>query len=175
MKYELLTLLANRPQHGYALKQAFEMEFGILSGPVNVGQVYTTLGRLERDGLVRRRTVEQESRPDKHVYELTEAGLEAAETWMDRPSSASQVRQEFFSKLALARRTGIRDVSELIQRERDEFLRALRELDSLELPDAFAPRLMVEGAALHLGADLKWLDACDSALNQITAKEEASR
>jgi DNA-binding PadR family transcriptional regulator len=175
LKYELLTLLANRPQHGYALKQAFEMEFGVLSGSVNIGQVYTTLGRLERDGLVRQQTVEQESRPDKHVYELTEAGREAAEAWMDRPSPASHVRQEFFSKLALARRTGIRDVSALIERDREEFLRALRELDSLELPDSFAARLMVEGAALHLGADLKWLDACESALNQITAEEEARR
>ena len=69
MKYAFLALLANEPAHGYELKQAFESTFGSVWPELNAGQIYTTLGRLERDGLVESCQVEQGSRPNKRVHE----------------------------------------------------------------------------------------------------------
>jgi DNA-binding PadR family transcriptional regulator len=67
-----------------------------------IGQIYQTLGRLERGGLVRSATVTQGSRPDKRVYELTPAGREELQRWVDGPLPAARVRDTFFSKLMLA-------------------------------------------------------------------------
>ena len=63
-----------RPAHGYELKQALEQRFGAVLPPLNAGQIYTTLSRLERDGLVDDDAVAQNGRPNKRVYRLTEAG-----------------------------------------------------------------------------------------------------
>ena len=69
LKYALLGILAERPRHGYDLKVAFEGAFGG-TWPLNIGQVYTTLGRLDRDGLVACEVVEQEALPDLRILNL---------------------------------------------------------------------------------------------------------
>ena len=74
MRFPLLALLAGGPAHGYELKQAMEQQFGAVLPPLNAGQIYTTLSRLERDGLVEDDAVAQNGRPNKRVYRLTEAG-----------------------------------------------------------------------------------------------------
>ena len=76
MRFALLALLSLGPAHGYELKAAFETHFGAVWPPLNIGQVYTTLARLERDGLVVATDVEQSDRPNKRVYSLTGAGRE---------------------------------------------------------------------------------------------------
>ena len=68
MRFPLLALLANGPAHGYELKQALEQQFGSVLPPLNAGQIYTTLSRLERDDLVKDNAVEQNGRPNKRVY-----------------------------------------------------------------------------------------------------------
>ena len=103
-KHALLGLLAQGPQHGYDLKTAFEADLSPDS-PLNFGQVYTTLERLERDGLVAHHVVAQEERPDKKVYRLTDAGRAELERWLATPSSSAlDLRNETFLKLFLARR-----------------------------------------------------------------------
>nr|BFE87074.1 hypothetical protein GCM10020093_096750 [Planobispora longispora] len=74
----LLALLAKEPAHGYELKQALEQIFGSAYPSPNIGQIYVTLGRLEKDGLVRAVDVEQTNRPNKKVYYLTAAGRESS-------------------------------------------------------------------------------------------------
>ena len=74
MRQHLLALLAKEPAHGYELKLALEQTFGTAYPSPNIGQIYVTLKRLEADGLVRGEDVEQDSRPNKKVYELTAAG-----------------------------------------------------------------------------------------------------
>ena len=81
MRYPFLALLADGPAHGYELKQALEHRFGDVLPPLNAGQVYTTLQRLERDGLVVGRDVPEDGR-QKRVYELTPAGREALDDWV---------------------------------------------------------------------------------------------
>ena len=82
MKYPLLALLAAGPAHGYELKQSFEARFGVAWPPVNIGQIYSTLQRLERDGLVTGYEEEQTKGPARHVFEITEAGFRVLHEWL---------------------------------------------------------------------------------------------
>jgi DNA-binding PadR family transcriptional regulator len=122
------------------------------------------LQRLERDGLVHGFAVEQAGRPDKYVFEITEGGLKALAEWLHAPRTAPRVRDEFFMKLVLARLAGLADPLQLIESQRIVFLQELRDLNDLALkqkPDDHTARLLIEGAALHIEADLKWLDLCE--------------
>ena len=165
MREVLLALLHKEPAHGYELKGAIESMFGEVWPAVNVGQIYSTLGRLERAGLVRSATVSQASRPDKRVFELTAAGGDTVRRWVDEVVPAAQLRGSFFDKLVLADRTRLADPIVLIDRQRREYLRRLAELGELAgVAQGLAARLAVEGAVLHLQADLRWLDFCEDAL-----------
>jgi DNA-binding PadR family transcriptional regulator len=165
MRHPFLALLAARPAHGYELKQALDERFGSTLPTLNAGQVYTTLARLERDGLVRGRDVPDDSR-QKRVYELTAAGREALDEWVSTPTPATRLRDEFFLKLVLAAHAGVADPRALIERQRREYLQALRDLAGVAPNGNVAGSLLVEGAALHLEADLKWLDLCQERLTQ---------
>ncbi len=164
MRYAFLALLARGPAHGYELRRAFERIFGRGWPAINAGQIYTTLSRLRRDGLVRDREVAQDDRPDKRVYELTPAGHEALAAWLDRPVAGSRTKDELFMKLVLAGFTGVRDATALIDRQRAIYLQSLRELNDLAVEeranDNPVPGLLIEGALLHAEADVKWLDLC---------------
>jgi DNA-binding PadR family transcriptional regulator len=165
MREVLLALLQKEPSHGYELKLGIESLFGELWPAVNIGQIYQTLGRLERAGLVRSATVAQDSRPDKRVYELTRPGREELQRWIDDVVPAGRVRDTFFSKLALALRTRMADPIVLIDRQRRAYLRRLQELNHLaEAATGLVARLAVEAAVLHLQADLKLLEYCEEAV-----------
>jgi DNA-binding PadR family transcriptional regulator len=167
MRYPVLALLADQPAHGYEIKRGLEERFGSVIAPLNAGQVYTTLQRLTRDELVADDAVAQAGRPDKRVYRLTDAGREALEEWMTTASAPTRLRDDFFMKLTFAHAMGIADPREMIARQREAYLRSLGDLERvLQSPadgDA-TTTLVVEGAALHLEADLKWLDRCEEVL-----------
>jgi DNA-binding PadR family transcriptional regulator len=168
MKFPILAMLATSPAHGYELKRELEHHFGAALPPLNTGQIYTALARLERDGLVDADRVAQDSRPNKRVYRVTDEGRAALEAWVATPTPGTRLRDEFFMKLVLAGRAGIANPKALIERQRSEYLQALRDLDRLAANgngDA-AESLLIEGAALHLEADLKWLDLCEQRLTE---------
>jgi DNA-binding PadR family transcriptional regulator len=167
MKNALLTLLAREPAHGYELKQLYEQLFKTVLPPVNAGQIYTTLARLERDQLVQDHHVEQNDRPDKRVYMLTPQGREAVRAWFAEPVNGPHLRDEFFLKLMLARATAVTDIDNLLHRQRQAYLQALRHLNDLlaPLPDQDT-RLLIQGAILHLKADLQWLDLCEESFGE---------
>ncbi|GAA2866053.1 PadR family transcriptional regulator [Streptosporangium fragile] len=168
MRLTLLALLAKEPAHGYELKQALEQIFGSAYPSPNIGQIYVTLGRLEKDGLVRAVDVEQSSRPNKKVYYLTAMGREALDTWADESSEGPRVRDEFFMKLVLAPMTGIADRTALINRQRRHYLTLMRDLNELAEqtdPGNRVALLLIEGAMLHLQADLDWLERCQEELS----------
>jgi len=159
----LLALLAKEPAHGYEVKLALEQTFGEAYPSPNIGQIYVTLKRLEQDGLVRSQDVEQTARPNKRVYELTPAGREALRAWVDEPSDGPRVRDDFFTKLVLAPMAGLAGRMELINKQRRHYLGIMRNLTGLAAASdrADAPaRLLIEGAILHLQADLDWLERC---------------
>ncbi len=163
MRLPILALLSAGYTHGYELKQAIDNAFGAVGPAINVGQIYTTLSRLERDGLVVSQEVEQSDRPNKRVYELTDDGRSALEHWVRDSTSSPRLRDEFFVKLVLAQIAGIAEPADLIARQRQHYLQVLRDLDlAAERTDEDGTgRLLVEGAVLHLQADLKWLDICE--------------
>ena len=166
MRHAVLALLADEPAHGYEIKRALEERFGTVVAPLNAGQVYTTLQRLQRDELVADDAVAQRGRPDKRVYRLTEAGRRALEEWLGAPSAPTRLRDDFFMKLVFAHSMGLADPSELIARQRVAYLRSLAELERVLASGGAdgTTALVVEGAALHVEADLKWLDRCEEVL-----------
>src|SRR5207253_970884 len=124
----ILGLLAGGPLHGYQLKAAFERELasGPPSGPLNFGQVYSTLDRLERDEMVQPEVVAQEERPDKKVYALTSAGQKELREWLATPTRIDlDLRNETYLKLMLARRLTGADPLEVLAVERRECFRML--------------------------------------------------
>ena len=167
MKNAILALLAKEPAHGYELKQALTDTFGELWPPINDGQIYTTLARLERDGLVKAVDVPQAARPTKRVFELTQEGRAEVVRWLDQVAPAARVRDGFFTKVLLAERAGA-DPLTLIDRQRRAYLRRLRELNVLaeQARGDAAALLAIEGVALHLQADLKWLERCEERFTQ---------
>ncbi len=167
MRPILLALLAKEPAHGYELKQALEHTFGSAYPSPNIGQIYVTLGRLEKDGLVCSQDVEQTSRPNKKVYELTPAGRDAVAAWVDEQSDGPRLRDDFFVKLALAPAAGAADRMTLINRQRRHLLNLMRGLSDLASSterDNKIALLLIEGARLHLQADLEWLEHCQEEL-----------
>jgi DNA-binding PadR family transcriptional regulator len=168
MRYAFLALLAKAPAHGYELKQAFEEAFGDVWPPLNFGQIYTTLQRLERDALVQSHEVPQDHRRDKKVYELTPDGHAELRNWLTEPTTGPWLKDEFFMKLVMAGLTGSADQGELIERQRRVYMQALHDLNTMaartDSNHDGIPALLIEGAALHLQADLKWLDLCEEAL-----------
>ncbi|MEU0948686.1 PadR family transcriptional regulator [Streptomyces canus] len=167
MRLPLLALLARGPAHGYELKRGLEQLLGAAYPQPNIGQIYVTLGRLEKSGLIEGQEVEQSSRPNKKTYNLTDAGREALRTWFDDTTEESHVRDEFFMKFALAPQSGLADQLELINKQRRQILITMRSLSQLansDNSDNLIAQLLVEGAMLHLQADLDWLERCQEEL-----------
>jgi DNA-binding PadR family transcriptional regulator len=167
VRQPLLALLAKEPAHGYELKHALEQTFGQAYPSPNIGQIYVTLKRLEADGIVRSEDVEQDSRPNKRVYELTPKGREQLTAWVQEPIEGPRVRDEFFMKLVLAPMAGLADRMELINAQRRHYFCIMRNLLDLQAgmhAATPAARLLTEGAMLHLQADLDWLERCQEQL-----------
>jgi DNA-binding PadR family transcriptional regulator len=171
IKHAILGLLAGGPRHGYDLKLAYEEEVAP-STSLNFGQVYTTLERLERDGLVRPEVVPQDVRPDKKVYALTEAGRKVLRGWLAAPTRQDlDLRNEAFLKLMLARRLPDADPLAVLANERRECMERLHEVtgarDQAEKEGSgTATLLLLDLAILRLEAFLKWLDRCEETLSR---------
>jgi DNA-binding PadR family transcriptional regulator len=158
----ILSLLAKEPAHGYELRQRLVQALGPAGGVLNPGQVYVTLARLERAGLVEAREVPQPRQPDKKVYELTASGLERVTQWFNDLTWSKVAPLEFHLKLVAAAATRLADPVTLIDSQRLELLRELRQLQELALresPDSDGA-LLLEGASLRLQADIRWLELC---------------
>jgi DNA-binding PadR family transcriptional regulator len=159
MRELFLALLSGDHAHGYELKRSLEQEFGSLLPALNAGQIYTTLARLERDGLVVGEAVPGDSR-GKRVYRLTEAGRALLAEWIETPASGRGLKDEFFMKFVVASSAGLAEPGKLIESQRREYLQSLRDLNGLLEANGKGPaaELLVEGAILHLKADLEWLE-----------------
>jgi DNA-binding PadR family transcriptional regulator len=140
--------------------------------PLNAGQIYSTLARLERDGLVAGQSVAGGSRR-KRVYELTEGGRDALARWIETPVPGTRLKDEFFMKFVVVASAALADPQTLIDAQRREYLQSLRDLDALLVANGkgLAAELLVEGAVLHLKADLEWLDLIE---HRLTVREEST-
>ena len=158
----LLALLAKEASHGYQLQARLALALGPLGGALNAGHVYVTLGRLEKAGLVSARRVGQADRPDRKVYELTAAGRERVREWLADTSWPKPAPAEFHLKLVAAAAAGLADPVRLIDEQRGELLRGLREAQRAALSESAGSvaGLLLEGVVLRLQADLRWLEEC---------------
>ena len=166
MKHVFLALLAAGRTHGYELKRRYDELFAAVWGPVNVGQIYVTLGRLERDGLVVQETVDQQGRPDRKDYELTDRGRAALDTWLRDGDAVPMPKSDLVLKLVGASLLGTDDARALIGEHRQRCFQSLRDLDTATVDttgDSIAG-VLAHGTALHLQAELQWLDHCDEVL-----------
>jgi DNA-binding PadR family transcriptional regulator len=168
LRFVLLGLLDAEPRYGYELKAVFETFLGG-TWPLNIGQVYTTLARLEKDGLVEAEVVPQDLLPDRKVYALTDEGRAELDAWATAPARGPvRLRDEFFLKIAVRSLTDTAAAAALIHAQRAAHLDALAELSSAQDDAGLHPStaLLLEGAMLRLEADLKWLDVAESRLKK---------
>jgi DNA-binding PadR family transcriptional regulator len=131
---------------------------------MNPGQVYVTLTRLERAGLVASERADGlEDRPDRKVYLLTPEGQQRVAEWLGDVSWPKPDLAEFHLKLIAAAAGGLADPISIVDAQRRELLRRLRDAQRLALaePDGSDAALLLEGIALRLQADLRWLEACE--------------
>jgi DNA-binding PadR family transcriptional regulator len=164
----LLALLEEQPRYGYQLRIEFESRTGA-TWPLNVGQVYTTLSRLERDGLVERAGDDGEGHA---LYWITDAGRRDVQTWFETPVDRSAPpRDELAIKLAIAVTVPGVDVAAIVQRQRTATVRALQDYTRLKRkssPDAtehdLAWSLVLDSLIFAAEAEVRWLDHCESRL-----------
>ncbi len=175
VKYGLLALLRRGPMYGYQLRTAFEESTGG-TWPLNIGQVYTTLARLERDELV---SALPESELGQRPYQLTDAGRADLANWFASPVGAGdRPRDELAIKLALALTTPGVDVRAVVQAQRTATVRRLQEYTRLK-PPADRPtgsppaelswRLVLDAMIFQAEAEVRWLDHCEASLTRYAA------
>lgn len=155
----LLALLEARPSHGYQLKTSFEAATGG-AWPLNVGQVYQTLERLERDGLVR-----SDDREGLRSYTLTDDGVEALGSWWEaEPVDEPPPRDELMLKVLLAVSSGRDHALEVITAQRNAVMTLLqqrRRAPRRGAVESLAGTLVDDAVVVRAEADLRWLDLCE--------------
>jgi DNA-binding PadR family transcriptional regulator len=167
LRFVLLGLLEAEPRYGYELKVVFEQFLGG-TWQLNIGQIYTTLGKLEAEGLVAAQVVPQDSSPDRKVYEITEAGRDALAGWAGTVESGPvRLREELFLKVAVLSLSDSRRARALIHEQRIAHLATLAGLADLQAGAPHpATELLLEAAMLRLEADLRWLDLAEDRLKE---------
>ncbi len=170
----LLALLADEPMYGYQLRQEFETRTGG-TWPLNVGQVYTTLARLERDGLIETLEVDDEGRT-RHA--ITAAGRDALADWFASPvDRTAPPRDELAIKLALAVTVPGVDVRAVVAQQRAATVRVLQDYTRLKARQPLEPaspadlswQLVLESLIFDADAEVRWLDHCESRLLRTAA------
>lgn len=164
MQDVVLALLAKEPAHGYELRARVRNALGPLGETMNAGQIYVTLARLTRSGMVTsERSDGLPDRPDRRVYALTPQGQARVASWLSEVSWPKPDLTEFHLKLVAAATARLADPVALVDAQRREVLRRLRDTQRAALDRSVDPvaGLLLEGVVLRLRADLEWLDACE--------------
>lgn len=169
IRHGLLALLESGPRYGYELRTAFEQTTGA-TWPLNIGQVYTTLSRLERDGMVRALPEEDGG---QRPYEITGTGRAEVASWFVTPvARTDRPRDELVIKLALALTAPGVDVGAVLQTQRTATMRALQEYTRLKSgdpdPSDLPWRLVVDALIFQAEAEVRWLDHCEASLARHT-------
>ncbi|BAN01266.1 PadR family transcriptional regulator [Ilumatobacter coccineus] len=175
VKHGLLALLRDDPHYGYQLKTEFESVTGGV-WPLNVGQVYTTLDRLERDGLV---TMELGD-DDQKLYSITRAGVdELGDWWQAVPADEPPPRDELMLKVLMAIEHGPDHALDVLTRQRSALTALLqmrrRERSAVHPPGAIsngeglAALLVTDALIVRAEADLRWLEVCEARISTLKA------
>jgi DNA-binding PadR family transcriptional regulator len=175
VRHALLALLSEGPKYGLQLREEFEARTGEV-WPLNVGQVYTTLQRLERDGLV-----ESDDTADvgpQKGFRITAAGAEELAGWLRTPPDlSSPPRDELVMKVLVALRVPGVDVPEIIQVHRRYLVELMQQWTRLKEDEAeldLSLALVVDAELFRLDSVIRWLDAADGRLRRAAADAAAA-
>jgi DNA-binding PadR family transcriptional regulator len=162
VRHALLALLREGPKYGLQLRQEFEARTGEV-WPLNVGQVYTTLQRLERDGMVESDDSTDDG-PQK-AFRITPAGRDELSSWLRTPPDlSSPPRDELVMKVLIARRVPGIDVHAVVQSHRRYLVQLMQEWTRLKEYSAdrdLSFALVVDAELFRLDSLIRWLDAAD--------------
>ncbi len=148
VKNALLGLLAHHPRHGYELHDAFEaMVGGEQNWDLKPAQVYSTLTRLEKQGLIVEESIEQDGGPEKRIYTLTDAGHKALARWFSVPVGGNHQRDEFFLKLMISLAAEDGDPRQVIYVQRASLYKELHAITAAAQPGRSPPRAGPRAAA----------------------------
>jgi DNA-binding PadR family transcriptional regulator len=167
VRHSLLALLSEGPKYGLQLRQEFEARTGEI-WPLNVGQVYTTLQRLERDGLVESDDTGEDER--QKTFRITDGGAEELTKWLRTPPDLSlPPRDELVIKVLVALRLPGVDVHEVMQVHRRYLVELMQQWtrlkeDEADLDLGFA--LAVDAELFRLDSVIRWLDAAEGRLKR---------
>jgi DNA-binding PadR family transcriptional regulator len=171
VRHALLALLSEGPKYGLQLRQEFEAKTGEV-WPLNVGQVYTTLQRLERDGLIESDDVEAEGA--QKTFHLTEHGAEELHDWLRTPGEDSAPpRDELVIKVLVALTVSGVAVTEVLQVHRRHLLQLMQRYTRLKQdasPDDIGLALVADAEIFRLEAVIRWLDAADVRLKRLPSE-----
>lgn len=169
VRHALLALLQEGPKYGLQLRQEFEAGTGEV-WPLNVGQVYTTLRRLERDGLV---DADDADEGPQRTYHLTDAGaLELADWLRSPPDMTAPPRDELVIKVLIALRLPDVDLRDLLQVHRRKLVELMQQYTRLKqdaADDDLSLTLVVDSELFRLDSLVRWLDAVDARLPGLEA------
>src|ERR1700760_13273 len=160
----LLAMLAKEPSHGYELRARLRQALGPLGEAMNAGQIYVTLTRLEKAGLIAsEQAAGRPDRPDRKVYALTPDGQQRVAGWLADVTWPGPAPTEFHLKLVAAAAARLADPLTIVDAQRRGNLRPLRDAQraARDEPDHSTAGLLLEGLVLRLQADLHWLEACE--------------
>ena len=164
--FTLLGLLESEPSHGYELKRAFDHRFGS-DKPLPFGQVYATLGRLERDGRAVVVGTEVGEGPERKRYAITDQGVIDLERWLaEAEVPEPHLQTVLFSKVVVSLLSG-RDAHRFLDAQRAAHLARMRELTELRRTAPLSQALLADYALFHLEADLRWLELTDARLDDL--------
>jgi DNA-binding PadR family transcriptional regulator len=169
----LLGLLDREPSHGYDLKRDYDAYIG-RGKPLPFGQVYSTLGRLARDGKVAAGQSEPGAGPDRKRYAITPVGREEVAAWLAEPVEPEpHLQTVLFTKVVLALMLG-RDAAGYLDAQRATHLRRMRELTELKRGSSLVDGLLADHGLFRLEADLRWIDLTSARLTALAETVRAS-
>lgn len=162
----LLGLLEREPSHGYDLKRDYDTFFG-QGKSLPFGQVYSTLGRLARDGKVTGGEAEPGAGPDRKRYAITELGAREFDAWLAEPiEPAPHLQTVLFAKVVLALMLG-RSAEAYLDTQRAAHLQRMRELTEAKRAGSLMDALLADHGLFHLEADLRWIDVTSARLGAL--------
>jgi DNA-binding PadR family transcriptional regulator len=175
VRHALLALLSEGPKYGLRLREEFEAGTGEV-WPLNIGQVYTTLQRLERDGLIESEDEDDRDSPQKR-FRITAAGEHELAAWLRTPPDmSSPPRDELVIKVLIALRVAGTDVPEVIQAHRRYLVELMQQWTRIKEADAgrdLALGLAVDAELFRLDAVVRWLDAAEGRIRRAAVQAPA--
>jgi len=165
LKYVLLGLLTRQPHYGYELKHEAEQLLGH-GADLNPGQLYPMLRKLAEQGLIVGERIEQEDRPDKRVFTLSEAGAGELDTWLDEPLLPQAGRSALFLRFMVVALVRPQMRAAFLQQQRHALLafigQVVADREKHRGSDDLASSALREATILHAEADLKWIEWLES-------------